>query len=90
MRGNRFSIPSYSFFRTDEKQRYSFSEDKKRIRANQGHSVPVDVELEEAEPLILPAEPGCVRGNRFSIPSYSFFRYFAGTFFVSQTPFFER
>lgn len=36
--------------RTDEKQRYSFSEDKKRIRANQGHSVPVDVELEEAEP----------------------------------------
>ena len=34
----------------DEKQRYSFNEDKTRIRANQGHSVPVDVELEEKEP----------------------------------------
>lgn len=36
--------------RTDEKQRYSFNEDKTLIRANQGHSVPVDVELEEVEP----------------------------------------
>lgn len=36
--------------RTDEKQRYSFNEDKTLIRANQGHSVPVDVELEELEP----------------------------------------
>ena len=36
--------------RTDEKQRYSFNEDKTLIRANQGHSVPVDVELEEAIP----------------------------------------
>lgn len=36
--------------RTDEKQRYSFSEDKTLIRANQGHSIPVDVELEEVEP----------------------------------------
>lgn len=34
----------------DEKQRYSFSSDKTRIRANQGHSVDVDVELEEKEP----------------------------------------
>ena len=32
---------------TDEKQRYSFNEDKTLIRANQGHSIPVDVELEE-------------------------------------------
>ena len=39
--------------RTDEKQRYSFNEDKTLIRANQGHSIPVDVELDEAEP---PAE----------------------------------
>ena len=30
--------------RTDHKQRYSFNEDKTRIRANQGHSIPVDVE----------------------------------------------
>lgn len=35
---------------TDEKQRYSFSEDKKLIRANQGHSIPVDLELEELNP----------------------------------------
>lgn len=34
----------------NEKQRYSFSEDKMLIRANQGHSVPVDVELEKQEP----------------------------------------
>ena len=36
--------------RTDEKQRYSFNEDKTLIRANQGHSIPVDVELEKAVP----------------------------------------
>ncbi len=35
---------------TDEKQRYSFNEDKTLIRANQGHSIPVDVELEEKRP----------------------------------------
>lgn len=39
--------------RTDNKQRYSFNEDKTLIRANQGHSIPVDVELDEVEP---PAE----------------------------------
>lgn len=33
--------------RTDDKQRYSFNEDKTLIRANQGHSIPVDVELPE-------------------------------------------
>ena len=36
--------------RTDEKQRYSFNEDHSLIRANQGHSIPVDVELEERNP----------------------------------------
>ena len=35
---------------TDNKQRYSFNEDKSLIRANQGHSIPVDVELEEKIP----------------------------------------
>ena len=35
---------------TDDKQRYSFNEDKTLIRANQGHSIPVDVELEEIQP----------------------------------------
>ncbi len=39
--------------RTDGKQRYSFNDDKSLIRANQGHSIPVDVELDELEP---PAE----------------------------------
>ncbi len=34
----------------DEKQRYSFNEDHTLIRANQGHSIPVDVELEEVIP----------------------------------------
>ncbi|MBD5497333.1 MAG: RNA 2'-phosphotransferase [Lachnospiraceae bacterium] len=36
--------------RTDSKQRYSFNSNKTLIRANQGHSVPVDVELEERQP----------------------------------------
>lgn len=36
--------------RTDSKQRYSFNDDKSLIRANQGHSVNVDVELKEKEP----------------------------------------
>ncbi len=35
---------------TSNKQRYSFNEDKTKIRANQGHSVSVDVELEKREP----------------------------------------
>lgn len=38
--------------RTDQKQRYSFNEDKRLIRANQGHSIPVDVEL----PVTVPPE----------------------------------
>ena len=36
--------------KTDSKQRYSFNEDKTLIRANQGHSIPVDVEFEETAP----------------------------------------
>ena len=35
---------------SDEKQRYSLSEDGTKIRANQGHSIPVDVELTLTEP----------------------------------------
>ncbi|MCA9393721.1 MAG: RNA 2'-phosphotransferase [Candidatus Omnitrophica bacterium] len=35
---------------TDPKQRYAFSEDGARIRANQGHSVDVDLQLKEEEP----------------------------------------
>ena len=37
---------------TDNKQRYSFNEDKTLIRANQGHSIPVDVELKKSLHLI--------------------------------------
>lgn len=37
--------------RSDGKQRYSFSEDRTMIRANQGHSIQVDVELPASEPL---------------------------------------
>lgn len=35
---------------TDEKNRYAFNDDKTKIRANQGHSIQVDVELKEAIP----------------------------------------
>ena len=35
---------------TNNKQRFEFSEDMTRIRARQGHSVQVDVELEEKLP----------------------------------------
>ena len=35
---------------TDSKQRYSFNEDKTLIRANQGHSIDVDVELPKKQP----------------------------------------
>ena len=35
---------------TDEKRRYAFNEDKTKIRATQGHSVKVDLELEPVKP----------------------------------------
>lgn len=35
---------------TDNKQRYSFNDDKTLIRANQGHSISVDVELKKVTP----------------------------------------
>jgi putative RNA 2'-phosphotransferase len=35
---------------SSNKTRYAFSEDGKRIRANQGHSVEVDLELPDSEP----------------------------------------
>ena len=34
----------------NDKMRFTFNADKTKIRANQGHSQPVDVELEELEP----------------------------------------
>ena len=35
---------------TDAKNRYSFNEDHTLVRANQGHSIPVDVNLEAVDP----------------------------------------
>jgi putative RNA 2'-phosphotransferase len=39
-----------SIVETNDKKRFVFSDDKKRIRANQGHSISVDLQLAEAEP----------------------------------------
>lgn len=36
---------------TNNKQRYEYNEDHTKIRARQGHSIPVDVELQETVPL---------------------------------------
>jgi putative RNA 2'-phosphotransferase len=36
--------------RENNKQRYSFNDDKTKIRANQGHSIDVDVVMKQAEP----------------------------------------
>jgi len=36
--------------RTSDKQRFAYSEDRTQIRANQGHSIEVDLQLEPAEP----------------------------------------
>lgn len=38
--------------KTDNKQRYSFNDDWTKIRANQGHSINVDVELKKQKPPI--------------------------------------
>lgn len=35
---------------TNNKARYEYNEDKTKIRARQGHSIPVDVELKEVRP----------------------------------------
>ena len=35
---------------TNDKQRFAFNDDHTKIRANQGHSVSVDVELKESQP----------------------------------------
>ena len=56
--------------RTDEKQRYSFNEDHSLIRANQGHSIPVDVELEQRTP---PAVLWHGTGEKYTALHPSFF-----------------
>ncbi|MBQ1940820.1 MAG: RNA 2'-phosphotransferase [Selenomonadaceae bacterium] len=36
--------------KSDNKQRYSFNDDKTLIRANQGHSIAVDIDLQPCKP----------------------------------------
>ncbi len=36
--------------RENNKQRYSFNADKSKIRANQGHSIPVDIKMRQVTP----------------------------------------
>ena len=40
----------YEIVKEDNKQRYSLNENKTKIRANQGHSIPVDVDLQTKIP----------------------------------------
>jgi RNA:NAD 2''-phosphotransferase len=61
---------------TNDKQRYSFNEKRNKIRANQGHSIDIDLALEAVEPpeflyhgtatrfLSSIMEQGIVKGNR--------------------------
>lgn len=54
--GIRKRIPDFDMetleeiVRTNNKQRYSFNEDHSKIRATQGHSIKVDVDLREVAP----------------------------------------
>lgn len=49
--GRRIDLPTLErIVRENNKQRYSFNGDHTKIRANQGHSVQVDIELREVEP----------------------------------------
>jgi putative RNA 2'-phosphotransferase len=56
IRGIQGKYPDFSremleeIVRTDEKQRYSFDQHGMRIRANQGHSVQVEEDMEEKDP----------------------------------------
>lgn len=64
---------------TNDKKRYEFNEDKTKIRARQGHSINVDVELKEAIPpdILLHGtaerfrdsiyEKGILKGNRLYV-----------------------
>ena len=49
--GRAMSIPELEkIVRENDKQRFILSEDRRRIRANQGHSVPVDLQLQPQTP----------------------------------------
>jgi putative RNA 2'-phosphotransferase len=49
--GKTVSMEELAFVvKTNDKQRFTFSEDRNRIRANQGHSIDVNLELPELTP----------------------------------------
>lgn len=50
----------------NDKKRFAFSDDKMKIRARQGHSIPVDVELKKAVPPAV-LYHGTIEPNRKSI-----------------------
>lgn len=50
----------------NDKKRFAFNNDKTKIRARQGHSVPVDVELKKAVPPVV-LYHGTIEPNRKSI-----------------------
>lgn len=51
-KGNKFDFATLEeVVETNDKKRFSFSDDLARIRANQGHSVEVDLEFEATAPL---------------------------------------
>ena len=65
--GKNIDLPTLErIVEENDKQRFSFSPDRKKIRANQGHSVQVDVELEQKEPPEV-LYHGTVEKNRASI-----------------------
>jgi putative RNA 2'-phosphotransferase len=65
--------------RTNDKQRFAFSEDRQKIRANQGHSVAIDLNLDPVKPpdllfhgtalRFLPSirKKGLLKGNRHHV-----------------------
>lgn len=51
VQNHKFKVDElFDIVATDNKNRYELSEDKTLIRARQGHSIPVDVDLQETPP----------------------------------------
>ena len=49
--GRKIDLPILNeIVELDEKMRFSFNDDRTKIRANQGHSIPVDLQLEKRVP----------------------------------------
>lgn len=51
VKGVEFSVPELELIvETNDKKRFAFNEDRTKIRASQGHSIEVDLALEQKEP----------------------------------------